>query len=180
MVNAAHCSAAERKWFFRRKRDEFLPAPKKAFARWQPRLWRGQAARARFFWPFSWRQEKDTDKQGVKINFQPAPGSKAGMTDAGKATIRFRYRLSKRQQIAKPEPGPAHHGHGRIPMLYRPPWNLHSAKDPVPCFRGVSFCIPGQKGNLDPFFRFKVVQADDRNIILRPMLCAPASGRLFP
>ncbi|MFZ5563978.1 MAG: hypothetical protein ACOZBW_07980 [Thermodesulfobacteriota bacterium] len=46
MVSAARCSAAEREWFFRRKRagclsspqaNEFLPAPKKPFARGKPK-----------------------------------------------------------------------------------------------------------------------------------------------
>ncbi|WP_153304415.1 hypothetical protein [Desulfosudis oleivorans] len=51
MAGSAHCSAAERKCFFRekagrlfehREAGEFLPAPKKVFARGQPRLWRGK------------------------------------------------------------------------------------------------------------------------------------------
>jgi hypothetical protein len=46
MAGSAHCSAAERKCFFRKKAGrlfehreagEFLPAPKKAFARGKPK-----------------------------------------------------------------------------------------------------------------------------------------------
>jgi len=71
MVSPAHCSAAERGRVFRRKRagclsspqaNEFLPAPKNRLREGRRR----PSCTGRFFWYFSWRQEKYTDKQDKK------------------------------------------------------------------------------------------------------------------